>query len=532
MSLRGRVGGRTFLGEDARSVGLTLLAAVIAGALVLPLVWLVVDAAALGGRALELTVAPTTLEVLRTSVALVVVVTGASVLIGVPLAVLTAQTDLPFSRFFTVVSALPLAIPSYLGAFAFISASGPRGVLADALAPLGVSSVPAIDGFAGAALVLTLYTYPYVFLTTRASLLSLDSSLVAAARTLDCGRWEAFRRVTLPQILPGITAGALLVALYTLSDFGTPAFMRVQVFTQIIYARYDAFAVADATVFSLQLLAITAVILAIESRIGADDAGAYASRGNRGDASLSLGAWRYPAALLPAGVAALAILTPVAIFGLWLLRSGGAGFAGPTFEWSYGVNSAYVALLAAAAAVVVALPIAFQSATRNSRLAALADRASYVGYAVPGIVLAIALIGSSLELAPAVYKTLPLLVFAYVVRFVPQAVGSIRTSTMQVDRRLTEAARTLGRSPLSAFRRVTLPLILPGIATGAALVFLTTMKELPATLLLSPLGFRTLVTYIWRVQEVGAYGQAAIPALVLVVLSALSMAVILRAENT
>jgi iron(III) transport system permease protein len=196
------------------------------------------------------------------------------------------------------------------------------------------------------------------------------------------------------------------------------------------------------------------------------------------------------------------------------------------------VNSAYVALLAAAAAVVVALPIAFQSATRNSRLAALADRASYVGYAVPGIVLAIALIGSSLELAPAVYKTLPLLVFAYVVRFVPQAVGSIRTSTMQVDRRLTEAARTLGRSPLSAFRRVTLPLILPGIATGAALVFLTTMKELPATLLLSPLGFRTLVTYIWRVQEVGAYGQAAIPALVLVVLSALSMAVILRAENT
>jgi len=532
MSLRTRVDpdGQPLLDDDARSVGLTLLAAAIAGLLVLPLVWLVVDAARLGEGAVARLLAPDTLRVLRTSVALVAVVTAGSVLIGVPLAVLTAQADLPFSRFFTVVSALPLAIPSYLGAFAALAASGPRGVLSEFLAPVGVT-VPEIEGFAGAALVLTLYTYPYVFLTTRASLLSLDASLVAAARTLDCGRLEAFRRVTLPQILPGIAAGALLVALYTISDFGTPNFMGVEVFTQIIWARYDAFARGDATVFSLQLLAVTAVILAVESRIGADDAGAYASRGNRGARSLSLGAWRYPAALLPASVAAVAILAPVVVF--WLLWSeGGGGYSVvPQFSLSFGVNSALVALLAAVAAVLVALPIASRSAATDSRLAQLADRLSYVGYATPGIVLGIALIGASLELASAVYKTIPLLVFAYVVRFVPQAVGSIRTSTMQVDRRLTDAARTLGRSPLSAFRHVTLPLIAPGIATGAALVFLTTMKELPATLLLRPLGFDTLVTYIWRVQEVGAYGQAAAPALVLVVVSGLSMAVILAQED-
>jgi len=550
------------LDDDARSVGLTLLAAAIAGLLVLPLVWLVVDAAGLGGGAVDLLLAPDTLRVLRTSVALVAVVTTGSVLIGVPLAVLTAQADLPFSRFFTVVSALPLAIPSYLGAFAALAASGPRGTLSEALAPVGIT-VPAIDGFAGAALVLTLYTYPYVFLTTRASLLSLDASLIAAARTLDCGRLEAFRRVTLPQILPGIAAGALLVALYTLSDFGTPNFMGVEVFTQIIWARYTAFARGDATVFAIQLLAVTAVILAVESRIGADDAGAYASRGNRGARSLSLGAWRYPAALFPASVAAVAILAPVVVFWLLWTEAGGGYGAVPQFSASFGVNSGYVALLAAVAAVLVALPIAVQSAVSDSRLAALADRLSYVGYATPGIVIAIALIGSSLEFVGQFtvitisrleatvglggetislfvlprteisfgYKTLSLLVFAYVVRFVPQAVGSIRTSTMQVDRRLTDAARTLGRSPLSAFRHVTLPLIAPGIATGAALVFLTTMKELPATLLLRPLGFDTLVTYIWRVQEAGAYGQAAVPALVLVVVSGLSMAVILKAEN-
>jgi iron(III) transport system permease protein len=532
MSLRNSAG--RWLDDDARGVGLTLLAGAIAAVLVLPVVWLVVDAVRLGDDAVALTLAPGTLRVLRTSVALVAVVTAGSVLIGVPLAVLTAQADLPFSRFFTVVSALPLAIPSYLGAFAVLAATGPRGVLSEVLAPVGIT-VPRIDGFVGAALVLTLYTYPYVFLTTRASLLSLDASLVAAARTLDCGRLEAFRRVTLPQIVPGIAAGALLVALYTLSDFGTPNFMGVEVFTQIIWLRQEAFARDAAVVFSLQLLAVTAVILAIESRIGADDAGAYASRGNRGGISLSLGGWRYPAALLPAAVAAVAILTPVVVFWLLWVEGGGTGyeFALPQFEPAFGVNSAYVSLFAAGVSVLVALPIALRSATTGSRLAALADRASYVGYAVPGIVLAIALIGSSLELAPAVYQSAPLalLVFAYVVRFVPQAVGSIRTSTMQVDRRLTEAARTLGRSSLSAFRHVTLPLIAPGIATGAALVFLTTMKELPATLLLSPLGFDTLVTYIWRVQEVGAYGQAAVPALALVVVSGLSMAVILAQEN-
>jgi len=535
MSLRSRIdrGDRERLGDDARSVGLSLLAAAIAGALVLPLGWLVVDTAGLGERALALTVAPATIRVLLTSVALVAVVTAGSVLIGVPLAVLTVQADLPFSRFFTVVSALPLVIPSYLGAFAAVSAFGPRGALADTLASLGVSQVPTVYGFAGAAVVLALYTYPYVFLTTRASLLSLDASLLAAARTLDCGRWEAFRRVTLPQILPGIAAGALLVALYTLADFGTPNIMQVEVFTQFIYARYNAFMRDYAALLSLQLLGVTAVILAIESRIGVDEEGAYASRGNRGGGDLSLGAWRYPAALLPAAVAALAILLPVVIFGMWLVQ-GGVGYdaAASSFSWSFGWNSVYVSLLAAGAAVLAAIPIAFRSATGDSALAALADRASYVGYAVPGIVLAIALLGASLNLTPGVYKTIPLLVFAYVVRFVPQAVGSIRTSTLQVDRRLAEAARTLGRSPLGVFRRVTLPLIWPGIATGGALVFLTTMKELPATLLLRPIGFDTLVTYIWRVQETGAYGQAAIPALVLVVASALSMAVILYGEDT
>lgn len=516
----------------ALGTGLTLLAAAVAAALVLPLGWLVIDVFNLGPRAIELTLAPATLQVLLRTVVLVAVVTTASIFVGVPLAVLTVQADLPFRRFWTVVVALPLAIPSYLGAFAAVSAFGPRGALVGILAPFGITRLPTVYGFVGASIVLTFYTYPYVFLTTRASLLSLDATLVEAARSLNAGRWEAFRRITLPQIIPGITAGALLVALYTLSDFGTPNIMRVEVFTQFIYARYNAFMRDYAALLSLQLFAVTAVILAIESRIGIDESGAYASRRNRGATTLGLGRWRYLAMLFPAGIGLVAIALPIGIFGMWLVRTGpGYATGSMAFSWLYGWNSVFVALLAAGASILVALPIALRSAVSGSRIATIADRAPFVGYATPGIVLAIALVSFSLDVVPALYKTIPLLVFAYVVRFMPQAIGSIRTSRMQVDRRLVEAARTLGRSRLSAFRFITLPLIVPGIATGAALVFLTTMKELPATLILRPLQFDTLVTYIWRVQEAGLYGQAAIPALVLVVVSGLSMAVILTQEG-
>ena len=529
MSVRERVPAGRLLPENGVDAVYAALATLLALALVAPLAWLVVDAVGLGSAAFEFLVASETLAVLVRSVALVAVVTAGGIAVGVPLAVLTVQASIPFRRFWTVLIALPLAVPSYLGAFAALSAFGPSGPLSTAV---GVP-LPAVEGFAGAAVVLTLYTYPYVFLTTRASLLSLDASLVEAARTLNCGRLTAFRRVTLPQIVPGIAAGALLVALYTLADFGTPNFMNLEVYTQYIYSRHNAHLGGYAALLSLQLLAVTGVILAAESAIGADDSGAYASRGNRGAAELDLGAWRYPAMALPALVALAALVLPIGIFAFWLLRGGpGYEFAQLTFSWTYGWNSVKVSLLAATVSVAVALPIALRSATAGSKLSSLTARIPYVGYATPGIVLAIALVSFSLDLAPELlYKSLPLLVFAYVVRFMPQAIGSIRTSTMQVDGRLIEAARTLGRSRTEAFRAVTLPLIVPGIVTGAALVFLTSMKELPATLLLRPLGFDTLVTFIWRAEEAGMYGQAAVPAFVLVVVSGLSMAVLLAQED-
>ena len=526
---------------DARPLGLTLLAGAVAASMLVPLTWLLVEVVQVDPeRATQLLVQPSTIETIFNSLLLMGGVTAFSVGIGVPLAWLTVQTNLPFRRFWSVVVALPLAVPSYIGAFTFVSAFGPRGEFQSILQPLGIERLPEIYGLPGSILVITLYTYPYVYLTTRAGLVSFDTSLLEAARSLNHGRWAAFRRVTLPHVRPSIAAGALLAALYAVSDFGTPAIMRLPVFTRQIFVEFNAFNQDYASLLSLQLLAVVLVVLAVESRIRPNDTVHGDGGGGRSDEPLiELGVWRWPATLLPASVAGLALLVPVWILGLWLVTADLAARPELALQLEYVTNSVSVAGAAAVLAVLAALPVAYLAARDESLLAWLFERSTYVGFAVPGIVLALALVffatgyeTAAIPFAPEIYQTLPLLVFAYVVRFMPQAVGSIRTSTMQVDPKLVEAARSLGTSPVAAFRTITLPLVTPGIVAGAALVFLTTMKELPATLVLRPTGFETLVTLVWRAQSAAYFQYAVIPSVLLLVVSGLSMVVILRQDGS
>ncbi|AGN01854.1 ABC-type transport system permease protein (probable substrate iron) [Salinarchaeum sp. Harcht-Bsk1] len=527
--VRQRIGGSGDAGErPPRS--LLAISGAIALVVVFPLVWLLVTAAEIDpGEAWDLATSEETLTVLKNSLLLMGGVTAGSVLLGVPLAYLTVRTDLPFRRFWTIVSALPLVIPSYVGAFTVVSAFGPRGRFQDMLEPLGVEQIPEIYGLPGAIVVITLYTYPYVYLTTRAALLSFDARLVEAARTLNHGKLAAFWRVTLPQIRPAIAAGALLAALYAISDFGTPAIMRLPVFTREIYVEFGQLGQAPEAVLSLQLLAIVALVLVIERWI-VPDASASESEATR-DRPVSLGRWRWVAMGFPALVAGLALLVPLWILYLWLSSSATARRPSLAFEWSMATNSVKVAAAAALIAAIAALPIGYLSAHHDSRLAAVFERGTYLGFAVPGVVLGLSLVYLGTRLVPALYFTLPLLIFGYVVRFLPQAVGSIRSTTLQVDPRLVEAARTLGDSPFRAFRRVTLPQIVPGIVAGAALVFLTTMKELPVTLMLKPNEFETIATQIWRAQDSHFYQYAVVPALLLMVISGFSMIVLLASEG-
>ena len=452
-------------------------------------------------------------EIVLNTLALAACTVIGATLIGVPLAVVTTYAPLPARQLWVALLAAPLAIPSYLGAFAFFAAFGPGGEI-ETLTGL---ATPRAEGLIGASVVMTLYTYPFVLISTRAALQSLDANVVDAARTLGLSLPAALFRIVLPRAANGIAAGALLVALYTLSDFATPAIMRLDTFTRMIYVEYNAFGLDRAALMSVQLLALVVVVLFFESRIRVRRE--RPGRVLRLPLSLPIKA----AALALASVVMLAaIALPLAVFGIWLARQGVVGF-----ELRYALNSAYAALLAAGGAVLVALPVAY--AASAGWFGRLCERATYLGFGVPGIVMGTALVYIGLRL-PLLYQTMALLVLAYVLRFLPLAVGAVRSSTERVESNLVGAARSLGATRGEAFRRVSFPLILPGIVAAAALVFLEVMRELPATLLLRPTGFDTLATYFWRVYEAGYLGRGAVPALALVFVSGVALVLMLSGE--
>ncbi|GHD37239.1 ABC transporter permease [Halioglobus pacificus] len=485
------------------------LAAVIAVCALLPLVVLGILAEAPDGL-----LQARNLRLLGNTLLLAGLTACGSIAIGVPFALLTAYVSLPLQRLWLVLLAAPLALPSYIGAFAFFAAFGPSGEFA---VTLGVT-IPSVEGMAGAALVMTLYTYPFVMLTTRAALLSLDASQVHAARILGLSLSASLWQVVLPRALRGIGAGALLAALYALSDFGTPAIMGVDTFTRMIYVEYNAFSLGRAAVLSLQLLVIVGLVLFLESQLSSTS-----ERPGRALALYPTSAQTLSAAAVALPIILLALALPIGIFTLWLWREGSAGF-----ELSYVWNSAYAALLAGGFAAILAIPMAL--AAMAGPAGRFMERLTYFGFGVPGIVMGTALVYVGLQL-PSLYQTLMLLVAAYVMRFLPLAVGSLRATAEGIDESLVKAARVLGATPREAFMRVTLPLTRRGLIAGAALVFLESMRELPATLLLAPTGFETLATYLWRVYEAGYFGRAAVPGLLLVLISAFGLMLILSGEQ-
>jgi len=511
---------------------LVLAGVAVAAAALLPAVYLVRRAGDAGlDGVLETVSAGRTLELLARTSLLAVAVTVASVALAVPLAWLTVRTDLPGRRAWVVLSALPLAIPSYVGGYAFVAALGPRGMLQEWLAPLGVQELPSIYGFPGAWLVLTLFSYPYVLLTVRAALRRLDPSLEEASRTLGRSRRATFWHVVLPQLRPAIAAGSLLVALYTLSDFGAVSLLRFDSFTRVIFVQYrTSLDRSAAATLGLVLLALTLAVLAGEGRSrGRAQYHRLHGGGARTPPLVALGRWRWPALGACAALVAVALAVPLGVIVYWLVRGLGAGEPLRLTTTLMG-HSLAVSALGAVVAVAAAWPVALLAARHPGRLSRLVERASFTGYALPGVVVALSLVFFGARVVPAVYQTRTLLVFAYVVLFLPQAVGALRASLLQVNPSLEEASRLLGRSRAATTRAVVLPLVRPGVLAGAALVFLTCMKELPATLLLAPTGYDTLATQVWSATSEAFFGRAAAPALALVLLSALPMALLVIRE--
>lgn len=500
--------------------------------LLVPIAYLIIRAAGAGGDVWNLVFRTRTATVFMNTVQLAIAVGITSVSIAVPFAWLVTRSDVPGRKFWSTIAALPLVIPSYAGALAVIGALGPRGFVQGWLQPLGVERLPSIYGFFGAWAMLSLFTYPYVFLAVRAMMRRMDPALEEAAMSLGRGPVRTFITITIPRLKPAIAAGSLLAMLYTISDFGVVTLMRYDAFTRVIYTQYNsAFDRTYAATLGLLLVAFALVLVWLDSRVSRK---ARFHRIGSGTARLprtiKLGGFKPLALAYTTIIAVLSIGVPVGALLYWAISGSSTQNGLSRIPAAIG-NSLLLAALAALAATALALPVAFLAVRFPGKRTIFVERLTYVGYALPGIVVALAFVFMGTRLLHPIYQTLILLVIALAIRLIPESVGNIKNSLMQINPHLEEASRCLGCSLYQSVRKVSWPLAWPGIAAGAALVFLTVLKELPITLLLRPTGFNTLATNIWDATNAGQYGRAATAALVLIAISSIPTMVLSGREQ-
>ena len=476
----------------------------------MPLVYLAIRVAG-AGDAWSLFWRSRTAELAVDTLALAVVVVAASLVLGIGLAV--AAVRVVGGRPLMVgLLAAPLAVPSYVSGFA------------------GTRLFPGFEGFWAAALVLTAACYPLVLLPVAASLSSVGRGPEDAARTLGRSRWEAFWSITLRRIRPAAAGGALLVALYALGDFGGPASVRFESFTVGIYNAYNgSFDRTLPAVYSLTLIAAALVLAGAERAVRRRDAAPIDAVERSGAGHFS-GAARAGAWLAIAGVLTVAVVVPVAALVREIRQSRrlAGRSTGEIAAWVWPDLTATIGYALAGAAVVTVCAVAVALFTARPRRAGAGavEGLSYLGYALPGITVGLAFVFVGIRLGRDFYLTPGMLIACYVVLFLPLAVGPIRAGLDSTAGSLSDVSRTLGDGPWRTLLRVRLPLVLPGIAAGALLAGLTIAKELPATLLLRPIGTQTLATHMWSLSNDLATGEAAVLGIVLIVVTALPTALL------
>ena len=434
---------------------------------------------------------------------LVAVGTAASTVLGVAVAWFVERTDLPGRRAWAVLAALPITVPAFVTSYSWVSIT------------------PAVQGFGGAAAIVTLAYYPLVYLPVAAVLRGTDPALEESARSLGMGPWRTFFRVTLPQTRIALLGGMLLVAIHMLSEFGAFAMLRFQTFTTAIYDQYKlSFDGPAASMLASVLVLLCLVLLVTE--LGLRGRGRY-SRVDSGAARpippLELGRAKWAVSGGFAALIGLALGLPLATLAYWVATGSSASFDLGALLATAG-SSLKLGLGAAALTTLLALPVAILAVRHPSRAATVIERATYLPFALPGIVIALSLIVLSIHYFPALYGTTELLLVAYAILSLPLALVATRAALAQAPPVHEEIARSLGCHPIRAMLRVTLPPILPGLGAAAALVFLATVTELTATLLLAPIGTQTLATQFWANAASLSYGAAAPYAALMVAISA------------
>lgn len=423
-----------------------------------------------------------------------------SLLLGVSTAWLITRREFPGRRLAVWLLVLPLAIPTYVFAHIYTELLAPAGWLGQAwIAVFGSAiRIPDIYTLGGATLVLTLAGFSYVFLLVRASLIRSNRVLEEAARLQGATPAEVFRRVNLPMLRPAIAAGLAVVVLHVLSDFGAVSMLRVQTFTLSIYLQMSGrFDFQSAAGLSLVLVSLSLTFLVVERYFRRRQR--YYSVSGQYAQVQPLPASRMQCIVIWSWLGLVLLFSlglPLAWMLTWSWAAVQQGLIGQAF-WGYATNSLSLAALAATLALLVALPVALYHARRHSLLSHGLMQLSSVGFVLPGPVIALGFLTFAITFVAPLYGGLTLLVMALAFRFLPLSIQSQEASLQQLTPSIEEAGRLLGAGPLANFRRVVMPMISGGMATAWVLVFIETLKELPATLLLRPTGFDTLPVRIW-----------------------------------
>lgn len=475
------------------------IASVVAGLAVLPITYLLWRAFSNGlSETINTLWRPRTFELFINTWWLILTVSTATMVLGVATAWVITNLTIPGKRLWIILVALPLAIPSFVASYAWLSA------------------FPTVFGFWPLATVLTLCGMPFVTVPTIAAFAKADYAPAEVALTLGKSRLHVFRTLVLPQILPAASAGSLIVVLYVLSDFGAPSMMRYETLTVGVYSQLIGGAGhARAASLALLLTFSAALIIFAEQQL------------RRFNPQSATGAYRYQQktarGAVGAGLVLLILLfsaSVVAPLGALLKAMlGNERFATDWAKISEGAwSSLYLGIGAATIATLAGLSLAYLTARVKTWFSSLLETATFVGNALPGVVLALAMVTLTLRLLPAIYQTTLSLLIAYVILFIPKSVGAARASFAQLPIQVEETARTLGDSRLAVWFKLSLPNALPGIAAGWLLVMTSVMKELPVTLMLRPTGTVTLATELWNASSINAYGAAAPIGVVLVAL--------------
>ena len=448
-----------------------------------------------------------------------------STLIASPMAWLTTNSDLKFKALFTLAGVLPLAVPGYVTAYALLSLTGFQGQQV-----LGVN-LPNLSGFLGAWIALTFSTFPYLFLNLRSAMFGVNPALTDSARSLGYSEWKTAWYVVFPQLRPAFLAGGLLVFLHVLGDFGVVSLMRYETFSYALFSQYmAAFDRTYAAWLALILIAFTCVLLVLEMRVLSKNQYRQAGKMQiQPVVPTPLGNWKWIAYPILISVVFVSVVVPTLTVLFWSSRGFNISILTELAEVI--LQSASVSIIAAISATLAALLIAYTSIRYPSTFSNIFERLSYIGYAMPPLAFALAWIFLSLHGFSLIYQTFWLLIVAYVLHFLAEAIGPMRSALLQIPNHLEEAARSLGSSPLAAFLLTTFPLLRNGLIVSFAFVFLATMKELPITSLLSPIGFDTLALRLWSYAEEAMFVEAAPYALALMVVSLLFVSTILFKES-